>query len=144
MMSNSAATVHATRTRHSQALGIASTLTSWYRRKYQPEATNVTPEAVIQVLTEAKVKFVLMGTYGIEGYRNQARATQDVDVLVAKKDHRKAIKALTRAFPSLMLNDLSVVTRFTDPTTNEPVIDVMKPEQAVFKMVFKHAVEVEE
>lgn len=69
---------------HREALRIGSALTLHFRRKYQPEAIMVTPEAVIEILKKAKVKFVLMGTYGIEGYRTQPRATQDVDVLVRK------------------------------------------------------------
>src|SRR5208283_2074899 len=84
---------------HEQALRISSSLTLHYRQKYQRNAVMVTPEAVIQVLTKAGADFVLMGTYGVEGYRTEPRATQDVDVLVRKKDLRKAVAALTAQYP---------------------------------------------
>ena len=129
---------------HRQALAIGSALTLHFRRKYQRDAAMITPEAVISVLNKAKVKFVLMGTYGVEGYRTQPRATQDVDVLVRKADHAKAVRAIRRAFPQLEVKDFAVVTRFTDPASQQEVIDLMKPAQDVFKMAFRHTVMVKE
>lgn len=102
------------------------------------------PKDVIRVLNEARVGFVLMGTYGIAGWRRQPRATQDVDVLIQKKDHRKAVAAIAKAFPELKGKDYAVVTRFTDPATGETVIDLMKPVQKIHKMVFKNAIWVRE
>jgi hypothetical protein len=129
---------------HREALRISSALTLHFRRKYQPEAIMVTPETVIEILLRAKVRFMLMGTYGIEGYRSQPRATQDVDVLVRKADHRKAVQAIVKHYPGLVVQDFVVVTRFTDPATKQVVLDLMKPEQPVFKMAFKHTVTVAE
>ena len=57
-------------------------------------ATHVTPERVIDVLNEAGVKPVLMGLTALEVGTQQARATEDVDVLVRKKDIRKSVRAL--------------------------------------------------
>lgn len=49
----------------------------------------IQPEQVIAILNQAKVRFVLMGTFAINGYRTEARTTQDVDVLVPAKDHER-------------------------------------------------------
>jgi hypothetical protein len=128
---------------HAQALTISSHCTLSHRQMVQKGAIMIGPLDVIRVLNEAEVGFVLMGTYGIAGWRQQPRATQDVDVLVQKKDHRKAVAAITRAFPGLKGQDSPVVTRFTDPETGEVVIDLMKPGQDLYKLVFKNALWVE-
>jgi hypothetical protein len=129
---------------HRDALRISSELTQRFRRKYQPDAIMVTPEAVIELLTKARVKFVLMGTYGIEVYRSEPRATQDVDVIVRKADHAKAVKAVHQRFPTLAIQDTGVVTRFTDPETELVVLDLMKPEQPPYETVFRNTVTAEE
>ncbi len=128
--------------RHKVALGKSSQLTAIFRRMYKPQAPMVTPEAVIRVLNKAKVKFVLMGTHGIGGWRSEPRATQDVDVLVLKSHHRKAVAAVKRAFPDLDIQDLPAVTRFMDPADGKPVIDLMRPEDELYQEVFKHPVRV--
>jgi hypothetical protein len=128
--------------RHKVALGKSSQLTAIFRRMYKPQAPMITPEAVIKVLNKAKVKFVLMGTHGIGGWRSEPRATQDVDVLVSKSHHRKSVAAVKRAFPDLDVQDLPAVTRFLDPADGKPVIDLMKPEDDLYQEVFKNPVRV--
>jgi hypothetical protein len=121
---------------HLEALHTSSELTLNFRRAHQREAAMVTPEAVIAALHEAGVRCVLMGTHGLGGWRSEPRATQDVDVLVTKKEVRKAVGALAKAFPELTINDTPVVARFIDPATNKAIIDVMKPTQRVYQIVF--------
>src|SRR5439155_21171562 len=100
------------------------------------------PQAVVRALHRAGILSVLMGTYGIEGWRSEPRATQDVDVLVAKKDTRKAVAVLRKLYPKLEVADYPVVTRFIEPTTGKGVLDVMKPTQEIFRMVFRHTIPV--
>ena len=129
---------------HLQGLEISSRLTAYFRENHQPMATQVTPKRVIEVLNEAGVRPVLMGAHGLSGWRHKARSTEDVDILVRKKDIRKAVHALQMAYPKLTITDFPVVTRFTDPATQQVVIDVMKPTQAVFKVVFRYTIRVGE
>ena len=128
--------------RHSMALRKSSRLTAIFRHMYKPKAAMISPEAVIKVLNQAKVKFILMGTHGIGGWRSEPRATQDVDVLVRKSHHRKAVAAVKRAFPALQVQDLPAVTRFVDPLDGKPVIELMKPEDEFYREVFKDPVRV--
>ncbi|HEY7328868.1 MAG TPA: hypothetical protein VH592_14590 [Gemmataceae bacterium] len=100
----------------------------------------VAPAEVISVLNEAGVRFMLMGNYGISGWRDEERATQDVDVLVRTRDHRKAVRAIGLAFPQLLVVDFPVVTRFLDPVRRVALIDLMKPNQPLFKVAFRQAV----
>lgn len=100
----------------------------------------VAPADVIPVLNDAGVRFILMGNYGIGGWRSEPRATQDVDFLVRTRDHRKAVRAIQDAFPQLQVLDYPVVTRFLDPVTRTPLIDLMKPNQPLFKVAFRQTV----
>lgn len=126
--------------RHRQALHIGSELTRWFRKEREPQVIRVTPEAVIAALHKAGIKCVLMGVHGINVYRDQARATQDVDVLVTKKDVRKAVRVLEEAFPYLEVRENAAVARFIDPVTQKVVLDVMKPASQAMQTVFRNVV----
>ncbi len=130
--------------RHLEALRVSTEITRTLRKMYRPEVCMAPPTEVIAVLNEAGVRFILMGNYGITGWRGEERATQDVDVLVRQRDHRKAVRAIHAAFPSLQEVDSTVVTRFLDPATGTPLIDLMKPNQPLFKVAFRQTVLVEE
>jgi hypothetical protein len=93
---------------------------------------------VIKVLNESKIHFVLVGAYGLSEWRKEGRATEDVDVVVAVKQLKKAVKVLTAAFPELDPEDLPVVIRLRDRKTQDVLIDVMKPLQQPYREVFKH------
>jgi len=123
---------------HERALATSSVLTGYYRDMYRPGMSMVSPKKVIRLLNDAKVRFVLMGTHGLSGWRSLPRATQDVDVLVAKRDHTKAVRVLREGFPKLVVEEGVIVTRFKDPQTDEPRIDLMRPLQKVYQIVFRH------
>jgi hypothetical protein len=122
---------------HQNALSTSSFLTTVYRQMYQPMAARVTAKKVVKVLKEGGIVGLLLGTHGVGGYRSEPRATQDVDVLIKRKDHAKAIQAIQEAFPKLELQDTPVVTRFIDRSNGKPVIDLMKPMDALFKVAFR-------
>lgn len=129
---------------HLEALATSSKLTGWFRKGREPEVLNVTVENVIAALNQAGIRPVLMGTYGIGGYRSEARATEDVDVLVSKREVRKAVRVLEQEFPYLELEENVVVARFRNPVTHKVVLDVMKPTSQAIQIVFRNAVVVGE
>lgn len=100
------------------------------------------PKAVIRLLNKAKVKFIVMGTHGIGGWRSEPRATHDVDILAAFKDYEKAVRVIHDAFPELELADWKVVARFKDKVTGNVVIDIMKPVDDLFRAAFRCSVPV--
>lgn len=102
----------------------------------------VTVEGVIDALHRAGINPVLMGAHGINVYRSQTRATQDVDVLVTKRELRKAVKVLERKYPFLEFVENAAVARLFDPVTQKPVIDVMKPSSIGTQIVFRHSVRI--
>jgi hypothetical protein len=130
--------------RHLWALHLSSDLTDTFRRMYQRMALAVAPERVIEVLCQAGVRCVLMGTHALGTWRSEPRATQDVDVLVRKKDVRRAVRALHAEYPTLMLQDTPAVARFIDPASGKSVVDVLKPTQSVYQMVFRQTIAVGE
>ena len=125
---------------HLQALHIGSEVTRWFRKERQPQVLNVSPENVIDILHRAGINPVLMGTHGINGYRDEARASQDVDVLITKREVRKAVRILAEAFPSLQVHENAAVARFVDPVSQTVVLDVMKPSSEAMQMVFRNTV----
>jgi hypothetical protein len=128
------------RRRHAAALRDSTRLTQIFYRMYRPGEVMVTPAEIIEVLNKAGVDFVLMGTHGVGGWRSEPRASDDVDFLIAASSHRKAVAAITKAFPKLKKKAEKVVTRFRDPTTKRIVVDLMKPCAPYYLEVFKNTV----
>ncbi len=122
---------------HVQSLATSSALSEYYVPNL------ITPLEVIRVLNAAKVRFMLFGAHGLGGWTGEPRATKDVDVLVATRGHKKAVLALSAAFPYLQAEDHEVVTRFRDPETATVLIDVMKPNQPLYRDALKHTHAVE-
>lgn len=113
-----------------------------FQLEQQLDKRFLSPLDVIRVLNREKISFILVGAYGLAGYRSQARATEDVDVIVAARQVAKAVRVLTKAFPYLEPFDAEVVVRLRDKETQEVAIDVMKPLQPPYHVIFKHATKV--
>jgi hypothetical protein len=126
--------------RHLDALRTSSRLSESFRRLYQPAAAMIIPEKIVRALNEAGIKYLIMGTHGINGYRDQARATHDVDLLVRVRDHRKAVTLLRKLYPKLQVREFPAVTRLVDPTTEREVIDLMRPYDPLYREAFKNGV----
>jgi hypothetical protein len=101
----------------------------------------IPPAEVIKVLNRAKIRFVLVGAFGLARWLHEARATEDVDVVVFARQVKKVVVTLLDAFPHLEAVDLPVVTRLRQRDGKQAVlIDVMKPMQQPYREVFKHTV----
>lgn len=121
---------------HSRSMQESAALTAM-----QAEYT-VSPLDVIRILNRERVSFVLVGLHGLSGWMNEPRGTEDVDVVVALRQIKKATRGLHTAFPHLVVEDHEVVVRFRDPERNKVVIDLMKPVQTLYRETFKHVHEV--
>jgi hypothetical protein len=122
---------------HAQSLATSSALSELYVPNL------IKPMDVIRVLNAAKVRFMLLGAHGIGGWIGKPRATEDVDVLVGTRGHKKAVRALLAAFPHLQAEDHPVVTRLRDPETGTIVIAVMKANQPLYHDALKYTHTVE-
>jgi hypothetical protein len=119
---------------HENQLVRSVALLSFWRKKV------VSPLDVIAVLNKAKIPFVLIGAYGLAGWMKQARATEDVDVVVASKHLNKTVNALAAAFPDLEQEHEEVVVRFRERDSQVVVIDVVKPTQPHLRAIFKNTI----
>jgi hypothetical protein len=99
----------------------------------------IAPSDVIALLSGERISFVLVGAYGLAGWTKVARATEDVDIIVAARHHKKTLRALLQAFPHLEVDEQEVVTRLRDRETHDVAIVVMKPNQPLYRVVFKNA-----
>lgn len=104
---------------------------------------SIAVEEVLSVLNAEGIRYVLAGAYGLAGWRQEARATQDVDLVIMAKHQKKATKALTAAFPFLEIDDQEVVTRLRNRETQKVAIDLIKTMQPLYKAVFKHVKEIQ-
>jgi hypothetical protein len=95
---------------------------------------------VITILNNAGVDFMLVGAHALGGWTQAPRATEDVDVLVAARGYKKALAALSIAFPDLVAEDHEVVTQLRNPVTKKVAIDVMKPNQPLYREALKHTI----
>jgi hypothetical protein len=104
-------------------------------RYYMPTA--ILPADVIRVLDRARIPFILVGAHGAFGWMQEGRTTKDVDVVVAARSHRKAVRALIAEFNQLEEVELDVVSRLRHRETQQILIDVMKP-LGLYRVAFKH------
>jgi hypothetical protein len=116
---------------HAMTLADSSALSHYYM------PTAILPADVVRVLDRARIPFVLVGAHGVFGWMQEGRMTKDVDVVVAARYHKKAVRTLMEAFPQLEEIELEVVSRLRNRKTKQVAIDVIKPRE-LYRAVFKH------
>src|SRR6266404_5188272 len=107
-----------------------------FQLECQLEKRFLSPLDVIRVLNREKISFVLVGAYGLSGWMSQARATEDIDVVVALKQVKKTTRFLLEEFPFLEADDQEVVVRLCDKESKNVLIDLMKPTQPHLRALF--------
>jgi hypothetical protein len=117
---------------HTRSLATSTALSVYYVENL------ITPLEVIKVLNKAGVKFMLVGAHGLGGWMRKPRASEDVDVLVAMRSQKKALSALLAAFPYLDADDHPFVTRLRERESKTVRIDIMKPNQDLFREALRH------
>jgi hypothetical protein len=116
---------------HAENLRISTALSEYYVENI------VTPFEVIAVLNRERISFVLVGAHGVSGWMGDPRATQDVDVVVADRQVKKATRVLLAEYPHLEARDEEVVVRLQDRQSAKVLIDRLKP-RALYRETFKH------
>jgi hypothetical protein len=97
----------------------------------------IAPLDVIATLNNARVNFMLVGAHALGGWTQAPRATEDIDLLIAARDYKKAVAALLTAFPYLESEDHEVVTHVRNRATKKVLIDVMKANQPLYREALK-------
>ena len=135
---------------HEYGIRTTTRLIRNYRELHRKLAMDITPQLVIDVLVKAGVKkWVLMGLHGYVGYLADPRSTQDVDVMIAPSERKKAVKAISAAWPTLLVTNCDVVVRFRDPNDLDhhgdpkPTIDLMLPWSKFQQTILKDFVKID-
>jgi len=118
-------------------LSVSTALSEYYVKNF------IAPHEVARLLNKHKLPFVLIGAHAISVWLEEPRATQDVDIVVASRYHRKAVRLLGDTYPHLEAEDHEVVTRFRDRESQRVLIDVMKPMEPHVKAALKNVVNIE-
>jgi hypothetical protein len=119
---------------HAREIGMTAVLSG-------QQVMNAIPVAdVLRLLNAQKVRFVLVGAHGLAGWRDRARATEDIDLVVMAKHVKKATRVLSDAYPHLDAEDHEVVIRLRNRETKKVAIDLMKTNQPLYGVVFQHVV----
>jgi len=90
-----------------------------------------------------------MGLHGYARYMPEPRATQDVDIMVPKRQRKRAMKAIQQAWPTLATREISEVIRFLDPSDGgtegepKPVSHLILPLPQFHQTILKEFVIVE-
>jgi hypothetical protein len=116
---------------HVRALRVSTNLSVYYAEHL------VTPLQVIAVLNREKISFVLVGAHAVGGWTKKPRATEDVDLVVAERQIKKATRALLAEFPHLEARDEEVVVRLQDRDSCDVLIGLIKP-RSIYREIFKH------
>lgn len=105
----------------------------------------VKPLDLISALDAAGVRSFLAGSHGMGGWRQKPRAAREVVLLVAARNHTKAVRTLLAAFPHLKAEEGDLVTTLRAPDPVGVVVEVLKPVQPLLKraLVKTHTVLVE-
>jgi hypothetical protein len=130
--------------RHIWAVRTASRCTQWWRDMACPKAVRVSPRGVIRALNHEGIRPVLIGTYGLNGWREEPRGTQDVDVLVRRLEVSRSVMALSERYPTLKIERLPTVIRFVDSATKHGVLDLHKPVYPLSGRLFRTAIKIGE
>ncbi len=119
---------------HARGVQTSALLTEQAKQRPGRPAMHVSPHDVVNALDAAGVKrWVLMGLHGYAGYLPEPRATQHVDVMVPYSQRKRAVRAIRKAWPELLVRELPEVVRLMDPHDRypdgepKPVVDVMFP-----------------
>jgi hypothetical protein len=119
---------------HAREIAMTAVLTQ------QQVMSAIPVEDIIRLLNSEKIRFVLAGAHGLAGWRDSARATEDVDLVVMAKHVKKATKLLAAAYPHLDAEDHEVVVRFRNHETKKVAIALMKTNQPLYGAAFQHVI----
>jgi hypothetical protein len=118
---------------HGRSLLTSTAITSWYIPRL------IAPLDAIRVLNRFKISFMLIGSHARGGWMDEPRASSDVDFLIARRHHRKAVLALSHAYSGLKIVEDTRVTRLHDPTASkQPLVDLWRPFCGVLRLAFRY------
>ena len=113
----------------------------------QAVADAVSPQEIVLILSKIGAKHVLVGGHMLSFYTGSPRATVDVDVIVSTAHVKKAVDAISAAYPQFDERDLVYNVRFSSRAhgrgENAERIDIVRSNTPLFDKIIKsHSVAV--
>jgi hypothetical protein len=96
------------------------------------------PYEVMRLLEREGIRFVLVGSFGLCGWRKQARAAGFAEVLVGRTIWRRAVAVMSEAIPKALAIDLDDCVELRQPATEEAGVSVVKPLRQPYIEVMKN------
>ena len=82
---------------------------------------------------------MLIGSHARGGWMDEPRASGDVDFLISRRHHRKAVSALVKAYPRLqVIDDLHVTRLYDSAASKHPLIDLWRPFCGILRTALRH------
>jgi hypothetical protein len=112
---------------HAYGLERSAALSEYYVPNY------IKPLDLVAALAREGVRSVLVGSHGMGGWRQGPRAAQDTVLIVAARNHRKAIQTLLSGYPNLTVEDNESGTTLRAPDPKGVVIEVLNPARPLLR-----------
>lgn len=97
-------------------------------------------EAVAKVLNKNGIRHILVGAHGLSGWRQEARATERVELIVSTRQARKATQALVSRFPKLQFKSQGTAIRLCIKKSDSVRISLQTTVQPLLRGAFKHVI----
>lgn len=98
----------------------------------------VSPRRIIGVLRAARVPLVLVGQYGFDGWLQETRQCECVEIVIRPRSERTTLRELTAAFTALRWQGAGSVFQFKHKKTGKALISIQLAEEPLVLSIFEH------
>jgi hypothetical protein len=113
------------------------------QRQLMPTWGLISPFDIIRHLNLSSIRFLLVGSFGMCGWRNQARAAGYSEIVVGKSVLNKATSAILERFPRLKKEESERAIDLVHTTKGNVAINIAKSSSSLFSDAFGDAVKME-
>ncbi|MBI3823358.1 MAG: hypothetical protein HY289_11865 [Planctomycetes bacterium] len=99
----------------------------------------ISPFEVMRRLDRERIRFVLVGSFGLCGWRKQTRAAGYAEVLVGRTVWQKAVAALGDILPKIWVCNLGESVELRQPATGKTAVKVVWPLRHPYSEVIKNS-----
>ncbi len=100
----------------------------------------ISPLRIVGVLRSARVPLVLVGQYGFDGWLQETRQCQCVDIVIRPRSACTTLRVLTDAFPALRWQGVEADCVFMHKKTGKALISIQPAATPLALSVFEHSV----
>jgi hypothetical protein len=106
---------------------------------FYPRWRFVSPFEVVRILNRERIRFVLIGSFGLCGWRKESLAAGYAEALVGGTVWKKAVAALADVLPKLWARESQESVELRHPATGRTAVKVVKPIRQPYCEVIRNA-----